>query len=538
MRITYLLSLPIACLSLNNANASRAQRPNILCITCEDISPRLGCYGDKMAVTPNLDKFAETAIRYTGMYTTVGVSSPSRAALITGMYPTAIGANYMRNFTKPEAMPEGISPYQVVLPEGIKCYTEYLRAAGYYCTNNVKTDYQFESPLTAWDECSNKAHWRNRPDGMPFFSIFNLTVTHESQVWKRTDKPLAVNPDELIVPPYFPDDAVIRHDMAVMYSMIAEMDKQFKKLIDELKTSGEYDNTIIIWYSDNGGPLPREKRAIYETGTNVPFMVSFPNGYRSGDIDNNLYMFPDIPATILSLAGINPPEYMQGKAFLGEYAVKEKRRYVYGARDRMDEQVNKQGAVRDRNFRYVRNYTRGISNYRPNAFRLQMPMMRRMVELLQRDSLGAEQMRWFAGPCADEEFYDLKNDPYELHNLIADPRYQEDIARLRREHVRWVEQECPQWKETELENKERMWPNGKQPVLRIPTYEKTGEGIVLKSEDKGVSFAYQINGHGIDGRKNHWFLFDEPIKIGKGDRLTFVAVRAGMKNSETVNVIF
>lgn len=538
MRITYLLSLPIACLSLNNANASRAQRPNILCITCEDISPRLGCYGDKVAVTPNLDKFAETAIRYTGMYTTVGVSSPSRAALITGMYPTAIGANYMRNFTKPEAMPEGISPYQVVLPEGIKCYTEYLRAAGYYCTNNVKTDYQFESPLTAWDECSNKAHWRNRPDGMPFFSIFNLTVTHESQVWKRTDKPLAVNPDELIVPPYFPDDAVIRHDMAVMYSMIAEMDKQFKRLIDELKASGEYDNTIIIWYSDNGGPLPREKRAIYETGTNVPFMVSFPNGYRSGDIDNNLYMFPDIPATILSLAGINPPEYMQGKAFLGEYAVKEKRRYVYGARDRMDEQVNKQGAVRDRNFRYVRNYTRGISNYRPNAFRLQMPMMRRMVELLQRDSLGAEQMRWFAGPCGDEEFYDLKNDPYELHNLIADPRYQEDIARLRREHVRWVEQECPQWKETELENKERMWPNGKQPVLRIPTYEKTGEGIVLKSEDKGVSFAYQINGHGIDGRKNHWFLFDEPIKIGKGDRLTFVAVRAGMKNSETVNVIF
>lgn len=158
----------MSCLYSSSVKASVKSHPNILCITCEDISPRLGCYGDNVAVTPNLDKFAETAIRYTGMYTTVGVSSPSRAALITGMYPTAIGANYMRNFTKPEAMPEGIPPYQVVLPDGIKCYTEYLRAAGYYCTNNVKTDYQFDAPVTAWDECNNKAHWKNRPEGMPF----------------------------------------------------------------------------------------------------------------------------------------------------------------------------------------------------------------------------------------------------------------------------------------------------------------------------------------------------------------------------------
>lgn len=285
--------LLLALFGATNSLTFAAKKPNILCITCEDISPRLGCYGDKVAVTPNLDKFAETAIKYTGMYTTVGVSSPSRAALITGMYPTTIGANYMRNFTKPEAMPEGIPPYQVVLPDGIKCYTEYLRAAGYYCTNSVKTDYQFNAPVTAWDECNNKAHWKNRPKGMPFFSIFNLTVTHESQVWKRIGKPLVVNPDNIVIPPYFPDDAVIRHDMAVMYSMIAEMDKQFKKLVDELKAAGEYDNTIIIWYSDNGGPLPREKRAIYETGTNVPFMVSFPDGYRAGETDENLYMFPD-----------------------------------------------------------------------------------------------------------------------------------------------------------------------------------------------------------------------------------------------------
>ena len=134
------------------------EHPNILCITCEDISPRLGCFGDPVAKTPNLDKFSESAIRFTRMFTTVGVSAPSRAALITGMYPTTIGANYMRNFARPESMPEGIPPYQVVLPTGVKCYTEYLRAAGYYCTNNAKTDYQFAPPLTAWDEQIGRAH--------------------------------------------------------------------------------------------------------------------------------------------------------------------------------------------------------------------------------------------------------------------------------------------------------------------------------------------------------------------------------------------
>lgn len=522
-------------LGASQLTLSAAKRPNILCITCEDISPRLGCYGDKVAITPNLDNFSESAIRFTAMFTTVGVSAPSRAALITGMYPTAIGANYMRNFTKPEVMPEGIRPYQVVLPVGVKCYTEYMRAAGYYCTNNSKTDYQFEAPLTAWDEQGNKAHWKNRPKDMPFFSIFNLGVTHESQVWMRNKLPLEVDPADVVVPPYFPDDPVIRHDMAVTYSMIAEMDRQFQKLVDELKEAGEYENTIIIWYSDNGGPLPREKRAIYDSGMKVPFMVRFPDGYRAGQVDDGFYMFPDIPATILSLAGINPPEYMQGRAFLGKYAEELNREYVYGARDRMDEQVNKQGAVRDRNFRYVKNYTKGVSNYRPNAYRLQMPMMRRMVELLQYDSLGVDQMRWFAGPCSDEEFYDLRNDPYELHNLIADPRYQDDIARLRCEHERWVNEECPRWRETEPENQERMWPGAVQPVLGKPACEYTRQGAVLTSEDEGVSFAYQINGKGYG--KRHWYLYTGPVKLKKGDKLTFVAVRAGMKNSEVVEFV-
>ena len=520
---------------VNEATAKDQERPNILCITCEDISPRLGCYGDQVAKTPNLDAFAESAIRFTRMYTTVGVSSPSRSALITGMYPTAIGSNYMRNFAQPEYMPEGIPPYQVVLPEGIKCYTEFLRAAGYYCTNNSKTDYQFDSPLTAWDEQGRDAHWKHAPKGKPFFSIFNLMVTHESMVWVRSKQPLVISPDEIVLPPYFPDDPVIRQDMAVMYSNIYEMDRQFQALVDELKAAGKWENTIIIWYSDNGGPLPREKRAIYETGMLVPFMIRFPDGYRAGEVEERMCMFPDIPATILSLAGICPPDYMQGEAFLGKYAETTPREYVYGARNRMDEQVDKQGAVRDRRFRYVRNYNPERPNYNPNAFRLQMPMMRRMVELLQRDSLNEAQMRWFVAPRGEEEFYDVENDPYELHNLIGDPRYAADIDRLRKELDRWIDEECPRWRQTELENQEMMWPGAQQPHLRKPVCVKTKAGVVVESEDKGVSFAYQINGKGYT--EKHWFLYTGPVKLRKGDRLSVVAVRAGMKNSEIVEYI-
>lgn len=517
------------------AAGQRSDQPNILCITCEDISPRLGCYGDPVAKTPHLDKFAEDAIQYTRMFTTVGVSAPSRSALITGMYPTAIGSNYMRNFTKPESMPAGIPPYQVVLPEGIKCYTEYLRAAGYYCTNNAKTDYQFTPPLTAWDEQGKSAHWKNTPQGKPFFSVFNLDVTHESQVWARTNKPLAVSPDQIQIPPYYPDDPVIRHDMAVMYSNIYEMDRQFQALVDELKAAGKWKNTLIIWYSDNGGPLPREKRAIYESGMLVPFMIRFPDGYRAGEVEDRMCMFPDIPATILSLAGIRPPDYMQGEAFLGKFSASVPRQYVYGARNRMDEQIDKQGAVRDKRFRYVRNYNPEKPNYNPNAYRLQMPMMRRMIELLQRDSLQADQMRWFIAPRGKEEFYDVENDPHEMHNLIANPDYHEEIMRLRNEFDRWIEEDTPRWAQTELENQEMMWPEAQQPILHKPICVFTQKGISLESPDKGVSFAYQVNGKGYTTA--HWFLYNHPILLKKGDRLTVVAVRAGMENSEKIEYI-
>ncbi|MFI3261955.1 MAG: sulfatase [Rikenellaceae bacterium] len=440
-KLAIISGITAACLS-PNAHGEIKKQPNILFIVCEDISLYLGCYGDSVAVSPNLDKFAEQSIRFTDMHTTVGVSAPSRFALITGMYPSALGANYMRTYTpKTEQLPTDIIPYQVVLPDEVKGYTEFMRNAGYYCTNKVKQDWQFNTPMSMWDDASGSAHWENRPDkNMPFLSIVNLGITHESNVWLQAKEELYVNPDDVTVPPYYPDNDIVRRDIAVMYSNITRMDKQFQELVDELKDSEEYDNTIIMFLSDNGGPLPRQKRAIYESGTHVPFMVKFPDGYKSGTIDDRLSMFVDIPATILSLGGVKPPKYMQGQALLGEYEAKKDREYVYAARDRMDEQRDKQGAIRDHQFRYIRNYNYADnSNYIPVQYRFNMPLMLSMLDLLEKGELNDAQMLWFdAENRPQEEFYDDINDPHNVNNLINEPQYQKDIERMRKEFDKWV----------------------------------------------------------------------------------------------------
>lgn len=509
-------------------------RPNILCIVCEDISPYLRCYGDPLAKTPNLDRLASEGIRFTRMFTTVGVCAPSRAALITGMYPTAIGANHMRNFAPgakaSKYFPEGISSYEVVLPVPVKCYTEYLRAAGYYCTNNSKTDYQFAPPLSAWDENGKSAHWKNRTEGKPFFSIFNLEVTHESKIWERNSEPLIVDPWKIPLPPYFPDDPVVRHDFAILYGNIHEMDKQVQNLIEEVKKAGLFDNTIIIFYSDNGGPFPLQKREVNERGTLVPFIIRFPDGSRKNEVEKQLCSFVDIPATILSLADIKPPRSMHGRAFLGKYRAKP-RQYVFGGRNRMDEQIDKQGFVRDRKYRYIRNYYSEKQGYMPIAYRLQMPMMKKILELHEEGNLNEVQERWFKAPRPVEEFYDVENDPHEVNNLINNKAFFTEIERLRKAYTRWDRSHNKLWQLTEAECREYFWPHNQQPTVKDPVFRETDNGLMIKTETRGASMAYQTN---AQNNKNRWNLYTGPIKNKKGDTITVVAVRAGYKNSKKV----
>ena len=529
-----------------HAQSSDRSKPNILCITVEDISCYLGCYGDPVAKSPFLDSLAKKSIRFTNMHTPVGVSAPSRFALITGMYPSACGANYMRASQK---------NYEVVLPDNIKAYTEYLRSAGYYCTNNSKTDYQIGVTPAQWDENNSSATWKKCPDGKPFFAIFNITTTHESQIWMRAKQPLLIKPEDIDMKrfPYFPDDPVIRQDLARMYTNIALMDQEARNLVNDLKKSGLADNTIIIWFSDNGGPIPRGKRSLYITGTQVPFMVRLPDGYRSGEAEDRLCSFIDVPATILSLAGIKIPEYMHGRAFLGAQT-SAPRDYVYGARDRFDEVVDRSAYVRDKRFQYVRNYITETCNYLHNEYALSMPMVLRLNQLRDEGKLNEKQMLYYKAPRPQEELYDLLNDPYELNNLASEPSFKHDFERLKKAFDEWNGSVNAVWNtKTEEEWIAGFKPNGLKKVVDNPVIENIDGKWSMSCTTPGASLVYKINyvtekpatqlpkaGGAItsigpgDPENNGWILYTVPVTAAKGEKVTVMACRAGYKSSEKI----
>jgi len=540
-RIDCLLILFLPGMISCTAKKEPAQAPNIICIVCEDISSLLGCYGDKVALTPNLDKLASEGVRFTNMFSVAGVCAPSRNSLITGMYPSGIGGNNMRTSeTRRVAnMPDSlqIPPYECTPPPFVKCYTEFLRASGYYCTNNEKEDYQFKSPRAAWDESSRYATWKNRPKGAPFFAIFNLMRTHESQVNVWLDEPEIIHPDSVFVPPYYPDTYEIRRDIARVYSNITIMDREVGELIAELEKENLLDQTIIIFYSDHGGPLPRGKREILDTGLKVPFIIRFPGKEEDGTVVNDLCSFVDVPATILSLAGVKIPEYMDGQAFWGEQK-SPPREYVFAARDRMDEWFDCRRAVRDTRFKYIRNYRPEFGAYLDISFRKQLKTMQVLLEMRDAGTLNEDQKYWFRTSKEPEELYDIEKDPYELRNLAADPSFASDLERMRKVHEQWVRKIDDKGVKhfTEKELLWEMWPDGIQPETLSPEI-KQDEGLAkISSATEGASIVYQINHKGLNTK--HWQLYSQPIALVSGDTVTAIAHRIGFKESKVSELVY
>lgn len=506
-------------------------RPNILCLVTEDISPLLGSYGDPAAYTPNLDKLAEEGIRFTRVFSVAGVCAPSRAALITGMYPTSFGANNMR--TNRRDLPElkGCPPYEATPGPEVKCYTEFMRASGYYTTNNEKEDYQFRAPETAWDESSRSAHWRDRPAGMPFFSIFNFMRSHESQIWGWLDEPKAVKPEEVPVPPIYPDNEVVRKDLATLYTNISIMDREVGEVIAQLEEDGLLDSTIIIFYSDHGGPMPRGKREILDSGLKVPMIIRLPGGRLAGTVNDELISFVDIPATILSLAGVEIPEYMQGQAFMGDQEA-EPREYIFAARDRMDGQTDCRRAVRDKQFKYIRNYMPEVGAYQPIQFRLNIPTMNELLRMKDEGILNEEQMYWFRTSKELEELYDVEKDPWELRNLAGDPEYQGVMERMRKVHLDWMEEIGDPGPIPEKELVESMWPGMEQPVTEDPVIRISEGEVSIECATPGASIAYQVNGKGYT--TDHSFLYTGPFLVREGDEVSARAFRIGFRPSGKV----
>ncbi|MEM1137484.1 MAG: sulfatase [Bacteroidota bacterium] len=536
-----LLCLILSCQKEHKQQVEKQKPPlNILWITNEDMSPHLGCYGDTIARTPNLDEFAKESIRFTHAFSVSGVCAPSRSCLITGMYPTSIGAQHMRTQKRTSALDQITDPkllaipvYEATPPVGVKCFTEYLRKEGYYCTNNSKTDYQFANPVTAWDESSRNAHWKNRKEGQPFFSVFNIGITHESQVWARKDDPLITDPAKVRVPPYYPDTETIRRDIARNYDNIALMDDKVGEILAELEADGLMENTVIFYYSDHGDGLPRAKRWVYDSGLQVPLLVRFPNAENGGTVNDQLVSFVDFAPTILSLLRIDIPAYMQGKAFLGEKA-DIPRKYIYAARDRMDPATDTRRAVRDHQFKYIKNYQPNKPYIQFLPYRDKMDLMQELLRYKKEGLLNENQWQIASGAKPLEELYDTHNDPYEINNLADDPEYKNQLETLRKAHENWKEKYGDLGHMPEVELIKKLWPpNGVQPFTASPKIKanllegKQQVQIELTCATDGASIAYKFPD------SPNWLLYHQPLTLINSDSIQTKAIRIGYKESET-----
>jgi len=441
----YFFSLLIG-LGLTGCLDVSSHPPNILWITVEDISPDLGCYGDPLAQTPALDDLASKGFRYSNAIANAPVCAPARNAIITGMYPSALGTLHMRSFSK-EMKSSGR------VPDHIQMYPELLRAAGYYCTNNSKEDYNFDLKRNIWDESSKNAHWKNRPNSQtPFFSIFNLTMTHESCINNKEkhdrltqDLPTALrtNPDMVAVPPYYPDTPTIRTLLARHYDNIATMDRKVASILKELDEAGELENTIVFFYSDHGTGLPRHKRWLFDTGVKVPLIVYIPEKFQSlypsqpGDEVDQLVSFVDLAPTALHLAGAQIPSNMQGQAFLGK-DLKTEREYVFIARGRMDERYDMQRGVRTKRYKYLRYYEPKKSFIQYMNTPEKGPLMTELRKAEKNGALSPEALQLVSLTKPKESLFDLHTDPLELNDLSNDPNQMNQLKRLREVHDQWM----------------------------------------------------------------------------------------------------
>ncbi|OWW24500.1 hypothetical protein B4Q04_14380 [Zobellia sp. OII3] len=509
-------------------------RPNILWIVAEDLSPVLPSFGDSTVVTPNISRLAEEGVRYTNVYSPSGVCAPSRAAIATGMYQNHIGAHHMRTRGNRKFLPEVIQPYGAMPPADVKMHSEHLRLEGYYCSNNSKEDYQFMPPVTAWDESSKKAHWRNRRANQPFFSIFNLGITHESQIWVKAKDSLWVDENlDVPVPPYLPDNEIGRTDIRRMYSNVKEMDHQVGEILAQLEEDGLLENTIIFWYTDHGGPLPRQKRLLYDSGMKLPLVIRYPKKKNAGTIDNRLISFVDFKPTLLSLAGIQPPKNLDGRAFAGEFESKARRKYVYGAADRFDKQYDMIRAVRDNRFKYLKNLRTEQGYYLPVAFREQMPIMQELLRMRDNGELNENQAQWFRKKKVPEELFDTWNDPYELNNLVDNPEYEDNLKELRAECSRWMEEVNDKGLMSEKEYLASIWPSGEQPKTQEPLIEKKDSRVVISCKTNGASIGYQI----LKDKEevgNVWKVYKEPFSLQQNECVIALAHRIGYLQSNQV----
>lgn len=422
-------------LSLCSLVLSAAERPNILWITSEDNDWRwLGCYGNEDAHTPRLDALAERGVLFNHAYSNAPVCAVARSTIVNGLYAVTQGTQHMRS--------------RHVIP-AYQSYAKVLRQQGYYCTNRAKTDYNFAGDDRAiWDACSGKAHYKNRPEGTPFFAVFNSITTHESALFEKKIKdrrrrgilPVTPSrdPSRVFLRPYLPDLPAVRQDIAIYHDTMTAYDKEVGCLLDDLKKHGLDQDTIIFYYSDHGGITPRGKRYLKDSGVHVPLIVYVPekwqhlSPFRPGQKVDELVSFVDLAPTALSLAGAEVPAEMQGRAFMGTQRVEPaKEDSVFLFADRFDEFYGMRRGITDGRWKYIRRFTPHLAAAPYSEYQFGQAGWRAWQSAWKEGRLkGRQHSIWQAGQPM-EELFDTQSDPWEIKNLATDSAHTEQLLKMR-----------------------------------------------------------------------------------------------------------
>tara|TARA_R110002094_G_scaffold54390_3_gene65597 strand:+ start:434 stop:2110 length:1677 start_codon:yes stop_codon:yes gene_type:complete len=531
--------------------AASLERPNILLLMAEDMSARVGAFGDPVAVTPTLDRLADEGVRYPNTFTTAGVCAPSRAAHIMGVHQNRFGGQHMRASSSHWPL-----KYQVVPPPEMKAYPELLRRAGYYTFVTQKLDYQVSGtslgsgPFSVWDdETWAQFPWQEAPDGVPFYGFMTFMETHESGMFPRWVWPNSiphlvmqgmhiylnwgvddvVAPQDVAVPPYLPDTGPVRRDIARHYNNIYTMDRRVGEVLARLEADGLADDTIVIWTTDHGDGLPRAKRELFDSGIKVPLIIRWPEKYRpadvaAGSVDERLVSFVDIAPTLLNLAGVEAPAYLEGSVFAGTMP-SAPRQYIFAARDRLDDQIDRQRSVRDQRYKYILNYYPGTPGAAHLDFRDNLGSMAELWALHDAGELNAAQARWFE-PRPPEELYDTQADPDELVNLAQRLDHARVLQRLRAALQDWQRRGPDLGALPEEEMVRRFWPELEQPQTATPQMSRDKQGRVdVRVQTVGASVGLRVG----DGP---WRLYTGPVKTAPGEQVTAKAVRYGWLESE------
>lgn len=546
MRMLRLISLLVGA---GMCWSAYAKQPNILLIVAEDLSPRIGAYGDKVANTPNIDALAGQGIRFTNVYAAAGVCAPNRSALISGMYPISMGTHMMRTSSLP--LPSGEKGYEAVPPAQMKAFPELLRRAGYATANFAKKDYQFGEPFSIWDiDTGNYLSpvvpdlWNQLPKDKPFFVMMNLMATHEGHLIAPDAKPSGkfgkffeaiqqankavekvTNPADVAVPPYYPDTAEVRQSIAQFYDNIHHMDKQVGDILKALKAQGLDKDTIVLWTTDHGDALPRAKRSVYDTGLLIPLIVRFPDGKGAGSVNDKLISMVDFAPTFLDFAGAPLPAFLQGIDIFSQQT----REYIYGARDRMDLVPDKLRAVRDTRYKYIHNEMRDVPYFRPLTFRDSFPVMQSWWHEHSAGTLNAVQDDYFSAPRPEHELYDTSVDPWEINNIASNPQFADKLTEMQDELADWKARVHDKSNVDELVMVEDMWPEFKQPVTESPVFTPVTCGnttcLSLTSDSENASLSYRVAG------QTAWQLYVQPIPVTPHTTLEAKAIRYGYKES-------